>query len=73
MPNVSNQIIDQVYDKAMQNGAIGGKILGAGNGGFMLFICKKNYIKNLKKSLEPLMTISLRIDNEGSQIIYQNN
>lgn len=70
LPNVSNQTIDQVYDKAMQNGAIGGKILGAGNGGFMLFICKKNHVENLKRSLAPFITISVKIENHGSEIIY---
>ena len=73
LPNVSNQIIDKVYDKALKHGAIGGKILGAGKGGFMLFICKKNSIENLRKALYPLITISLQIENQGSKLIYFNN
>ncbi len=73
LPNVSNQIIDEVYDKALKNGAIGGKILGAGKGGFMLFICKRNCIENLRKALFPLITISLQIENQGSELIYPNN
>ena len=44
LPNVSNKVIDEVYDKALKNGAIGGKLLGAGNGGFMLFICKNKKV-----------------------------
>ena len=73
LPNVSNEIIDQVYEKAIKNGAIGGKILGAGNGGFMLLICKKGYIDNLRNSLNPLITVPLEIENKGSQLIDLNN
>ena len=38
IPNVSNQFIDDVYSTAIKNGAIGGKLLGAGKGGFMFFM-----------------------------------
>ena len=70
LPTVSNKIIDDIYNKALQNGAIGGKLLGAGEGGFMLFICKKGYTDYLAKSLYPLITMPLLIDNEGSKLIY---
>ena len=73
LPNVTNKIIDEIYDKAINNGALGGKLLGAGKGGFMLFICKKNSLDNLRESLSPLITIPLEIENKGSQIIYSNN
>ena len=43
---ITNSKIDEIYDTALKNGAIGGKLLGAGNGGFMLFYAKK---KNHKK------------------------
>lgn len=72
LPTVSNKIIDDIYNKALQNGAIGGKLLGAGEGGFMLFICKKGYTDYLAKSLYPLITMPLLIDNEGSKLIYSD-
>lgn len=72
LPSVSNEIIDEIYNKAIQNGAIGGKLLGAGAGGFMLFICKKGYTDYLAKALYPLVTMPLTIDNEGSKLIYSD-
>ncbi len=72
LPNVSNQFIDDIYTKAMNNGAIGGKLLGAGKGGFMFFICKKNAKEKLVKSLYPLITIDLDIDKQGSKLIYSD-
>ena len=71
-PNVSNQFIDDVYSTAINNGAIGGKLLGAGKGGFMFFICKKNAKKKLVKSLYPLITLDIDIDQQGSKLIYSN-
>ena len=59
-----------MYDKAINNGALGGKLLGAGKGGFMFFICKEESKKDLVKSLTPLIT--LEIIEEGSKIIYPN-
>ncbi len=72
LPNVSNQLIDEVYSKAIANGALGGKLLGAGKGGFMFFICKKGCKEKLVSSLYPLVTMDIDIENEGSKIIYAN-
>ena len=72
LPTVSNAMIDDIYERAIQNGAIGGKLLGAGEGGFMLFICKKGYSDFLAKSLSPLITMPLLIDEEGSKLIYSD-
>ena len=72
LPDVSNGIIDEVYDKAINNGALGGKLLGAGKGGFMFFICKEESKKDLVKSLTPLITLEIDISEEGSKIIYPN-
>ena len=72
LPDVSNGIIDEVYDNAINNGALGGKLLGAGKGGFMFFICKEESKKDLVKSLTPLITLEIDISDEGSKIIYPN-
>ena len=37
--NISNNAIDSIYEKAIDNGALGGKISGAGGGGFLYFLC----------------------------------
>ena len=72
LPNVSNNLIDDIYSKAIKNGAIGGKLLGAGKGGFMFLICKKGAKEKLSKSLKPLITLDVDIDKKGSRLIYSN-
>lgn len=67
---VSNSHIDHVYDMAYKAGAIGGKILGAGGGGFVLFFVKPEDRERLKESLGFLLHVPFRFDTSGSQIIY---
>ncbi len=72
LPNVSNQSIDDIYSKAIKNGALGGKLMGAGKGGFMFFICKKDSKEKLVKALYPLITSDVDIVTQGSQLIYKD-
>lgn len=51
--DISNPLIDQIYDAAKQNGASGGKISGAGGGGFMMFYAPENSRFQIMKALEP--------------------
>lgn len=51
---ISNPMIDNIYDIAMRNGASGGKISGAGGGGYMFFYCPKNSRMNVVKALEKI-------------------
>lgn len=67
---VSSNHIDEIYDIAINNGAIGGKLLGAGGGGFILFLVKPEDRDRLRKSLSSLMHVLFRFDKLGSQIIY---
>jgi D-glycero-alpha-D-manno-heptose-7-phosphate kinase len=67
---VSNGFIDHIYDIALKNGAIGGKILGAGGGGFILFFVEKENRERLRDSLNFLLHVPFRFDTMGSQIIY---
>ena len=69
---VSNCEIDETYKTAMKNGAIGGKILGAGGGGFILFFVKIDQKERLKTALSHLLHVPFRFENLGSQIIYYN-
>ncbi len=52
--NVTNSHIDKIYDLALKNGALGGKLTGAGGGGHMLFYCEKSKQSNLEKKLKSL-------------------
>ena len=67
---VSTDVINDIYIKAMQSGAIGGKILGAGGGGFMLFFVRPEDRERLRQGLAPLLHVPFRFDTLGSQVIY---
>jgi D-glycero-alpha-D-manno-heptose-7-phosphate kinase len=67
---VSNEHIDEIYKTAINAGALGGKILGAGGGGFMLFYAKPENKESIKKALHKLLHVPFRFDTLGSQVIY---
>ena len=67
---ISNDCIDQLYLKACQNGAIGGKLLGAGGGGFLLLYVPLDLQKRVKKALKNLLYVPFKFENTGSQIIH---
>jgi len=67
---VSTSHIDEIYDTAMKNGAIGGKLLGAGGGGFILFFVQPDERERVRKALSSLLHVPFRFDKLGSQIIY---
>lgn len=68
--SVSNKVIDRNYEKAMNAGAVGGKLLGAGGGGFLLFVCPKHCQKKLRHALRGLVELPFRPDDKGSVIIF---
>lgn len=71
---VSNSTIDQIYEEAVKDGALGGKILGAGGGGFILFYVKPENQPAVKKRLKRLVHVPFRFESSGSRIIlYQPN
>jgi len=67
---VSSSQIDKIYAKAKNKGAIGGKILGAGGGGFMLLFADPKQHTNIIKALKELIHVPFRFENTGTQIIY---
>lgn len=67
---VSNNLIDSVYKEGLDAGALGGKLLGAGGGGFLLFLT--NDKKKLKKRLNKLIPVEVELENNGSEIIYKH-
>lgn len=67
---ISNGSIDELYDAAIKAGALGGKLLGAGGGGFLLFYCEKEKQENLIKALDMLMIVPFNFENDGAQVLY---
>lgn len=64
----TNDHVDDIYQKAIQSGAIGGKLLGAGNGGFLLLCIDPEERETLKQKLSPLKTLAFSIERKGSCI-----
>ncbi len=67
---ITNSEIDSCYDLALKNGALGGKILGAGGGGFLLFYCEKFNQDKLIEALKPLRHVPFKFEPHGSAIIF---
>lgn len=70
---ITNNIIDSYYTKAINAGASGGKILGSGGGGFMLFYCNSNMVnKRVREALKELRELNFQFSPEGSRIVYSD-
>jgi D-glycero-alpha-D-manno-heptose-7-phosphate kinase len=67
---ISNPEIDLIYEKGLANGATGGKLLGAGGGGFMLFYCPGEKQNALRNALKEYDTFDFKFERDGSKIIY---
>ena len=70
---ISNHKIDEIYDAGIRAGAHGGKLLGAGGGGFILFYVKPELQGAVKKKLRHLLHVPFRFNYTGSQIIYYSH
>lgn len=69
---ISNPDFDKWYDKAIKNGATGGKILGAGGSGFFLFYVPKEKQEKFLKSMKKLPEMKFKFDHQGSTTIFVN-
>ena len=67
---ISTSQIDEIYDAARSAGAIGGKLLGAGGGGFVLFFAEPEIQPKIKAKLDRFLHVPLKFENLGSQIIF---
>lgn len=67
---ISNSAVDEIYDTALRAGALGGKLLGAGGGGFMLLFVPPERQQKIRETLKDLLEVGFSFDNEGSRIIY---
>lgn len=66
----SNETIDTIYKTARKSGALGGKILGAGGGGFLLLYCKRNKQDDVRQSLNKLRELPFRFERDGTKVIF---
>lgn len=70
---ISNEQIDTIYKTAIDAGATGGKLLGAGGGGFMIFYVKPEWRENVNSKLSSLLQVPFWFEFTGSQIIYYSH
>lgn len=67
---VSTNSIDDLYEKGMQAGALGGKLLGAGGGGFLVFYVQPEYQEAVKEAMKDLMYIPFKFEDGGTRVIH---
>ncbi|WP_167958644.1 GHMP family kinase ATP-binding protein [Anaerosporobacter faecicola] len=67
---ISTDSIDILYKKAIDAGATGGKLLGAGGGGFLLFYVEKDKQKVVREALKDLLYVPFEFENSGTRILY---
>lgn len=70
---ITNPYLDDIYGTGIRAGALGGKLLGAGGGGFILFFARPETQKKIKSKLKNLLFVPFRFDYLGSQVIYNGN
>jgi len=69
---ISSPEIEEMYDVALSAGAAGGKICGAGGGGFLLLYCDPAHHKAVRKAMEAYRELPIALDPDGSKIIFQH-
>ena len=71
---VTTSAIDEIYDAGMESGALGGKLLGAGGGGFLLLFVEPEKQPYVRERLESLTRVSFEVGSPGSRIVvYEPN
>lgn len=69
---ISTPLIDEIYETGIKAGALGGKLLGAGGGGYMLFFAEPDKHNAVKQALNKLKYIPFEFENTGTQIIFND-
>lgn len=67
---ISTNSIDELYQKALSAGALGGKLLGAGGGGFLLFYVEQDKQVKVKEALKDLLYVPFQFEEAGTRILY---
>lgn len=68
--SISTDSIDTLYKKGIKAGALGGKLLGAGGGGFLIFYVQPEYQKAVKEAMENLLYVPFKFENNGTTVIH---
>lgn len=68
--DISTEKIDEIYEKAKKAGALGGKVLGAGGGGFILFYAELDKQAAVRYALNDLLYVPFRFEEQGASVIY---
>ncbi len=68
--NITTDEINTLYETALKNGAVGGKLLGAGGGGFILLYVPEKYQSKIRTALDRYMFVPFSFENEGTKILY---
>jgi D-glycero-alpha-D-manno-heptose-7-phosphate kinase len=69
---ITNKFIESTYNRAIASGASGGKLLGAGGGGFLLLYCEPERQETLRAELQDVREMPFRFSESGSQVIYSD-
>ena len=67
---ISNEVIDDIYYRAKKAGAIGGKLLGAGGGGFLIFYVREKNQNQIRNELRDFVEVHFKFENSGSKVVY---
>jgi Predicted kinase related to galactokinase and mevalonate kinase len=70
---ISNSTIDQYYEAALKHGALGGKVGGAGSGGFLMLLVEKKHQSAVRAALRGLDEVDFRFESDGASIIYSHD
>lgn len=70
--SISNGMIDEIYDAARRAGAVGGKITGAGGGGFVLLYAPHEKHQAIRQALNGLQELPFQLEPDGSKVIFNN-
>jgi len=71
--NIENPQIEELYETVIRNGGIGGKLCGAGGGGFMVFFVEPEKQQKVKEALKDYLYVPFNFDFEGTKIVVYNN
>jgi D-glycero-alpha-D-manno-heptose-7-phosphate kinase len=71
--HISSDPIDRIYERGRTAGAVGGKLLGAGGGGFMLFFVHPEQQESVRQALSDLLHVPFRFESSGSQVVYYSH
>jgi D-glycero-alpha-D-manno-heptose-7-phosphate kinase len=69
---ISNNEIDNCYNTALQAGAYGGKIAGAGGGGFLMLVCPTDKIQSVRSAMNGMQELHISLERDGSKVIFNN-